>query len=149
MLTATSTVEIPGVAPQEVLEFVLDLERYKDADHKIVKVGTVTGPDESGCGSIKLSGKLRYGPAAPDVQNFVLEKWNRLTFTGAPNQPGRLIFNFTGTFDCEPIDAGTKVTHAYEFRFRLPFRLLEPLHSSWLQAELDAEMERVVRTLAR
>lgn len=66
MLTATSTVEIPGVSPQEVLEFVLDLERYRDADHKIVKVETVTGPDESGRGSIKLSGKLRYGPAAPD-----------------------------------------------------------------------------------
>jgi excisionase family DNA binding protein len=72
VLVATSTVEIPGVSPQEVMEFVLDLERYKDVDHKIVKVGVVTGPDESGRGSVKLSGRLRFGPAAPDVSRRLL-----------------------------------------------------------------------------
>jgi Polyketide cyclase / dehydrase and lipid transport len=149
VLAAASTVEIPGVSPQEVLEFVLDLERYKHADHKIVKVGLVTGPDESGRGSVKLSGRLRYGPAAPDLQHFDLNRWSRLTFMGASGQMARAVFNFTGTFECTPTESGTGVTHAYVFQFRGPFRLLEPLHRGWLQTELDDEMERVRETLAK
>jgi hypothetical protein len=143
VLGASSTIEVPGASPEEVLEYVLDLNRYKEADKKIVKVGTLTGPDESGRGRVKLSGKLRFGPAAPDVHDFVLERWSQLTFTGASGQPARMIFNFTGSFHCEPSDSGTMVTHAYEFTFRGPFRLLEPLHRRWLQDELEAEMLRV------
>lgn len=149
MLAATSTIEIPGASPQEVLEYVLDLNRYKDADKKIVKVGAMTGPDESGRGSVKLSGKLRYGPAAPDVHDFVLERWTRLTFTGAPRKPGRLLFDFIGSFACQPTVSGTTVTHAYEFTFRRPFRWLEGLHEGWLQSELEAEMERVREALRK
>ena len=149
VLVATSTVEIPGVCPQDVLEFVLDLDHYKDVDRKIVKVGVVAGPDESGRGSVKLSGRLRFGPAAPDVQYFKLDRWSRLTFTGASRQPARAIFNFTGTFQCTPTASGTSVTHAYDFRFRGLFRLLEPLQRSWLQDELDDEMEQLRKTLAR
>lgn len=149
MLRASSTVDIPGVSPQEVLEFVLDLDRYRDVDDKIVEVGIVTGPDQAGRGSVQLSGRLRFGPAAPDVHHFVLERWSRLTFTGAPRQPGRLVFTFAGTFVCEPTATGTEVTHAYTFRFRLPFRWLEPLHRAWLQTELEAEMVRLAEELRR
>jgi len=148
MLTAACTIEIEGVSPQQVLEFVLDLERYKEADHKIVRVGAMSGPDAAGRGSVKVAGKLRFGPAAPDVQHFVLERWSRLTLTGAPKQPGRLIFNFTGVFECEPTETGTRATHSYEFVFRLPFRWLEGLHRNWLQTEIEAEMQRVQRMLA-
>ncbi len=147
-LTASSTVEIEGASAQDVLEYVLDLERYKESDHKIVKVGEVIGPDDAGKGSVDVWGKLRFGPAAPDVQNFVLERWNKLTFTGAPKQPGRMVFNFVGTFECEPTDTGVRVTHAYEFTFTLLWRWLEIPHREWLQEELDAEMDRVQDALA-
>jgi len=147
MLRASSTVDIPGVSPREVLELVLDLDRYRDLDQKIVEVGIVTGPDQAGRGSVELTGKLRYGPALPDMQDFVLERWRRLTFTGAPRKPGRLVFDITGTFECEPTATGTEVTHGYVFRFRLPFRWLEVLHRTWLQDELDAEMARMVDEL--
>lgn len=148
-LTASSTVDIEGVTAQEVLEYVLDLERYKEADHKITSVGEVVGPDAEGKGSAEVSGKLRFGPAAPDVQNFELERWNKLTFRGAPKQPGRIVFNFVGTFVCEPIDAGVRVTHAYDFTFTLLWRWLAAVHRTWLQEEVDAEMQRVRQALEK
>lgn len=147
-LTASCTVDIEGASAQEVLEYVLDLERYKEADHKIVSVGEITGPDADGKGSVDVKGKLRFGPAAPDVQNFELERWSKLTFVGAPKQPGRIVFNFVGTFECEPIYGGVRVTHVYDFTFTFLWRWLEVPHRTWLQDELDAEMERVRAALS-
>ena len=147
-LTVSSTAEI-SATPQEVLEFVLDLEQYRRADHKITRVSSVTGPDENGVGAVRLWGKLPGLPPAPDRQNFTLEKWHRLTFVGAPGQPGRLVFDFTGTFECEPVDDQlTRVTHAYEFRFRRPFRLLERRLSAPLADEIDQEVNRLTQLLA-
>ncbi len=147
-LNASSTIEI-SATPQRILEFVLDLDQYRQADHKITRVSSVTGPDESGAGSVKLWGKLPGLPPAPDRQDFKLERWTRVTFTGAPRQPGRLIFDFTGTFECVPIDdTSTQVTHAYEFRFRRLFRWLESRLSAPLDKELDEEVKRLAELLA-
>ncbi len=143
----SSVAEI-SATPQEVLEFVLDIERYKQADHKITHVSSVTGPDESGAGSVRLWGRLPGLPPAPDRQDFTLEKWTRLTFIGAPRQPGRLMFDFIGTFECVPIDdTSTQVTHAYEFTFRRPFRWLEQRMSESLANEIDDEVKRLAELL--
>lgn len=147
-LDVSSTAEI-SATPQEVLEFVLDLESYRQADHKITRVSSVTGPDENGAGSIRVWGKLPGMPPAPDRQDFTLEKWSRLTFVGATRQPGRLIFDFIGTFDCVPIDDTlTQVTHAYEFKFRRPFRWLERRMAEPLATEIDQEVRRLAELLA-
>jgi len=147
-LTVSSTAEI-SATPQEVLEFVLDLDRYRQADQKITRVSSVTGPDENGVGTVRLWGKLPGMPPAPDRQDFTLDRWSRLTFVGAPRQPGRLIFDFIGTFDCVPIDdAMTRVTHAYEFTFRRPFRWLERRMSAPLADEIDQEVRRLTELLA-
>jgi hypothetical protein len=147
-LAVSSTAPI-SATPQRVLEFVLDLDRYRQADHKITRVSSVTGPDEHGVGSVRLWGRLPGLPPAPDRQNFTLEKWKRLTFVGAPRQLGRLIFDFVGTFDCVPIDdTVTQVTHAYEFEFRRPFRWLERRMSAQLAVEVDEEVERLAELLA-
>ncbi len=147
-LTVSATAEI-SATPQEVLEFVLDLDRYRQADHKIIRVSSVTGPDENGAGSVRLWGKLPGMPPALDRQDFTLEKWRRLTFVGARRQPGRLVFEFIGTFDCEPIDDQvTRVTHAYEFTFRRPFGWLERRMSAPLADEIDQEVRRLTEILA-
>jgi hypothetical protein len=88
-------------------------------------------------------------PTAPDRQDFTLERWSRLTFVGAPRQPGRLVFDFIGTFDCVPIaDVATQVTHAYQFTFRRPFRWLERRMSAPLATEIDQEIRRLSELLA-
>ncbi len=132
-----------SASAQEVLEFVLDLEKYMAADHKITKVVKVTGPDESGAGSAKLWGRMKGTPPSPDVQNFQLDRWSKITFTGAPKQPGRLVFDFVGTFECDEGDEGTVVTHAYTFDFKGPFRIMEKVLGNWLQEEIDEEMARL------
>lgn len=60
-----------------------------------------------------------------------------------------MVFDFRGTFDCESeADGLTKATHAYEFRFKGPFRMLEKPLRRWLQDEVEAELERLKESLA-
>jgi len=147
-LNVSSTAAI-SATPQEVLEFVLDLDRYRQADHKITRVSSVTGPDEHGAGSMRLWGKLPGMPPAPDRQDFTLERWSHLRLIGAPRQPGRLVFDFVGTFDCVPIDdTTTQVTRAYEFAFTRPFRWLERRMAAPLATAIDEEVTRLADILA-
>ena len=145
IVSATANV---AATPQAVLEFVLDLDRYRQADHKITRVSSVTGPDAAGRGSVRVWGRLPGLPVAPDRQDFTLERWSRLTFVGAPRQPGRLIFNFVGTFECVALDDHTtRVTHAYDFTFRAPFRWIERRLAKPLREEIDDEVARLAQIL--
>lgn len=140
---------VTPASPQDVMELVLDLERYRQVDSKIVAVGAVVGPDENGRGRVRLWSRLKWTPPVPDIQIFELERWSRLTFTGAPRQFSRLVLGFTGTVECEPTPDGTLVTHSYELTFRGPFRILEAVHRSWLQRDLTEEMARLADLLNR
>ncbi len=142
VLRASASIEVRAT-PQEILEFVLDLERYRQVDSKILAVGSVVGPDEAGRGRVRLWTRLKWTPPAPDVHTISLQRWSRLTFTGAPKQPSRFILHFTGVVECQPSADTTLVTHWYEMRFRGPFRLLEPSHRAWLQRDLEVELQRV------
>lgn len=142
-LTVSATADVVAT-PQAILEFVLDLERYMQADRKITKVSSVTGPNEAGEGSMKLWGRLPGLPAAPDKQDFTLDRWSCLTLVGAPRQPGRLMFDFVGRFECVPIDdQTTRVTHAYEFTFTKPFKWLERRIADQLASEIEEEVARL------
>jgi len=102
----------------------------------------VEGPDYQGRGSVRIWGKVMGLPPAPDRQDFVLERWTRLTFTGAARQPARLVFDFAGTITCHERQEGTtEVTHSYEFRFKGLFRLAERYLSKWLQDQIEDELE--------
>ena len=149
MTLRASTSMVTPATPQEVMELVLDLERYRQVDSKIVAVGAMVGPDENGRGRVRLWSRLKWTPPVPDVQLFELERWSRLTFTGAPGQPSRLVLGFTGTVECEPTPDGTLVTHSYELAFRGPFRILEIPHRKWLQRDLAEEMARLADLLNR
>lgn len=148
-ISVSATTDVHA-SPEAVLSFVLDLDAYRQADHKITRVSSVTGPDANGLGSVKVWGKLPGVPlpAAPDRQDFTLERWDRLTLVGAPRQPGRLLFDFIGTFQCTPIDSNrTTVTHAYEFTFRRPFRWLERRMEPSLANEIKQEVRRLAEIL--
>ena len=145
-LRATASMVTPATA-QQVMELVLDLERYRQVDSKIVAVRAVVGPDESGRGRVRLWTRLKWTPPVPELQLFELEWWSRLTFTGAPGQLARLAFRFTGTVECEPTSDGTLVTHSYDLAFRGPFRMLEVPHRRWLQRDLVEEMARLAGLL--
>lgn len=142
-LTAQATVNV-AASPQEILEFVLDLDQYRQVDPKIGKVISVEGPDSEGRGSVKIWGKLKGLPHAPDRQDFVLRRWTDLTFTGAKRQPARFVFDFTGIVACQERQNGTTdVTHSYKFTFKGPFRLAERFLGDWLQDQIEAELQEL------
>lgn len=147
MIEASATCEVRR-SSREVLEFVLDLDRYRQVDPKI---GRVTRPivlDGDGNGTTRYWGRMRGTPSAPDVNIVRLTPWTDLTFTGAPRQPARLILDFEGRFHCTESDEGCTVTHSYELRFRRPFRwIYEPLLRTWLQDELTDELARLADVL--
>ena len=147
VVRAEATRVVPATS-QEVLEFVLDLERYRQAD---TKIGRVTRPvvlDDHDEGRARYWGRLRGLPPAPDTNIVRLDRWRELTFTGAPRQPARLVVDFTGRFTCTDTEAGCELTHSYEMTFRRPLRwIYEPLLRDWLQAELDDEVDRVCEIL--
>lgn len=146
-IKAAATTDVHAT-PEAVLGFVLDFDAYRQADHKITRVSSVTGPDDSGHGSVQVWGKLPGLPAAPDRQNFTLERWSGLTLVGAPRQPGRLIFDFVGSFHCTQVETDlTTVTHAYEFTFRRPFRWLERRMAESLASEIEQELGRLAEIL--
>ena len=92
--------------------------------------------------------RMRWLPPAPDRQDFVLERWSRLTFTGAARQPARVLFDFVGTIECSRGDTGTRLTHSYTFRFKGPFRWVERVLGGWLQRQIDEEVEAIAARFA-
>ena len=62
---ATTTV---SVTPDEVFDFVLDLHRYRQADHKIGRVGTID--NEGDRGTAQFSGRIRGLPGLSAAMRF-------------------------------------------------------------------------------
>ena len=143
-LKSSATVEVNASA-QEILEFILDLERYKQIDPKILSGKTIEGPDADGNGRIKLWARLKYTPPSPDIHIFRLERWTRLVFIGKAKHPARLIIRFESIIECESIETGTRVTHLYSFEFLGMFRIFERIHRRWLQDDLEEELQRLCR----
>lgn len=144
MTVRAETTRVVPATCQEVLEFVLDLDRYRQADTKIWRVSRPVELDHNDEGTARYWGRFRGAPPAPDVNIVRLRRWRELTFTGAPRQPARLVLDFSGRFTCREVDDGCEVTHGYEMTFHRPFRrIYEPLLARWLPPELDAELDRM------
>ena len=136
---ATMTVR---ATPADVIEFVLDLPRYREADHKIGRIGAVQR--DGNTGSARFSGRLRGLPGPAGTYPFRING-DRLVFGTPTAGPARwFLSEFEGSFDCEPTDDGsTTVTHREVFAFRRPWRwLANPLLRRWLEADTVAEMNR-------
>lgn len=131
--------------PREVLEWVLDLERYRRADLKITHVYEQVPPNASGRGRVRYRGRLRGVRTPPDTNEITLDRWSRLTFIGAPGIWTRRLVDFEGILECEPVDGGTRVVHRETFWFHpAPVeRLARAYLGSWLQREIEREMARL------
>lgn len=147
MIEASATRQVRATS-REVLEFVLDLDRYRQVDPKIARVTQPVVLDNEGNGTVRYWGRMRGTPPLPDVNVVRLTPWTELTLTSAPRQPGRLVLDFEGRFVCVDSADGCTVTHSYEVRFRRPFRwIYDPLLRTWLQEEVTLELERLASVL--
>lgn len=144
-MRAESTITI-AAGPRTVLEYVSDLSRYREADHKISTVHEQPSVSETSPQSrARYRGRLRGLPTPPQWQSVLLEPWSRLTFRSEPGQWTTRIAAFEGGFLCEPAaDGPTTVTHYEEFRFHRVLRpLAEAFLADWLQEDIDQEMHRL------
>ena len=118
-------------SPNEVFDFVIDLVRYRQADHKIDR------------GTVQFSGRVRGLPGPSGTYPFTLDE-SRLVFGTPVAGPARwFLASFEGSFDCEATTEGTRVTHREAYRFKAPWRwLAEPLLRRWLERDTADEMVR-------
>lgn len=134
---ATTTV---SVKPSEVFDFVLDLDRYRQADHKIGRVGAIK--DEGDHGTVRFSGRIRGLPGPSGTYPFTRTE-SQLRFGSPISGPARWFLDFEGTFDCQETHEGAVVTHREVFDFKPPWRwLAEPLLRGWLERDTAEEMVR-------
>jgi Polyketide cyclase / dehydrase and lipid transport len=126
--------------PDEIIEFVLDLERYRQADHKIGRVGAIERHGTTG--AARFRGRLRGLPGPSGTYPFTITA-TRLEF-GSPIAGGaRWMLDFEGSFDFEETADGTRVTHREVFIFKRPWRWLAgPLLRRWLDNDTREQMTR-------
>jgi hypothetical protein len=134
---ATATVK---ASPRQVFEFVLDLRRYREADHKIGRVGALVRNGDSG--TVRFAGRIRGLPGPSGVFPFTMTP-SRLVFGSPIAGAAKWFVDFEGSFDCTETAEGTVVTHREVFEFKRPWRwLAEPMLRRWLERDTTAEMLR-------
>lgn len=129
-------------SPREVLEFVLDLDRYRQADTKITKVDHQPHLAENTTeGRARYRGRLRGLPTPPQWQLVQLDPWRSLRLCTAPDQWTARLAQFEGGFVCDETGSGaTTLTHYEQFDFRRPIhRLADPYLRKWMQRYLEDE----------
>jgi len=127
-------------SPKDILEFVLDVDRYRQADLKIGRVHYVKR--EGNVGEVRHDGRL-FGIKAPAVVlQFTLTPYSRLEFRGIKMPwPVR---GFDGLFTCEETPEGTVVVHRECFIFgRTTGHLFRLVLGWWLKRDTPAEVLRM------
>jgi len=130
---------------KDVLEFVLDLNRYRQADTKIAKVLVPADVGDGENGRVRYRGR-RLGLPTPAVWNSVdLDRWHHLEFRSQPSgMVDVFLGSFVGTFDCDAVEDGCLVRHRESFTFRRPWRwIVEPALRLWLRRQMVDEMDRL------
>jgi hypothetical protein len=139
---ATATV---AVTPREVVEFVLDLNRYRQADRKIGRVGPIHRDGDRG--TVRFSGRIKGLPGPSGVYPFTVTD-SRLRFGSPIGGAAQWFLDFEGTFDMQEGPDGTVVKHREAFVFKRPWRwFVEPLLRRWLEADTAEEMIRFKRVI--
>jgi hypothetical protein len=141
MLRAEGTALI-AAEPRDILELVLDLDRYRQADRKIRAVKSPAVVDAGGHGTVRYRASLRGFPTPVDTNEIELVRWSHLVLRGAPRVWTRWCVDFEGRFDCTPTDGGTLVHHSETFWFKpAPLRWsAEAYLGRWLDDEMDREI---------
>jgi hypothetical protein len=134
-------------SPDQVLEFVMDLERYRQADRKI---GAIAWLRRSGdLAEARFRARMLGLPGPMVTQLLHLTPGRRIDVRNAPSWLDR-VMDFEGVITCEPVDGGTRVYHREAFELRRPLSwLLGPVLQRWLRHDTAAEVVRMRALLER
>jgi hypothetical protein len=131
-------------APDELLEFVMDIERYAQVDAKIRPIDWARR--DGNLTEFKFRPKLPGVPLPSPkwVQQIRLTPGKRVDISNAPLPRNKLtnrMLTFTASFVTEPVDGGTRVTRTVRMDFKPFVRwLAEPVLRTKLQAGVQDEI---------
>ncbi len=132
--------EVVDASPEEVLELVMDLDRYRAADHKIRRIRWIER--DGNIAVVSFWSRFR-GLVVPATQRMALTPGDRIDVRNVESWMDRLV-HFEGSFECEPVPGGTRVTHRYLFDFAGALgRVAEPLMRDWLDRDIHQEVARI------
>lgn len=134
-------------SPKEILDFVMDLHQYRNADVKIRKVKSVERVGDEA--TVRFRSVLRGLPTPTVTQLVKLTPGERIDIRSAPNWMERMV-EFEGFVTCEEVAEGTKVVHRESFKFKGPIGfLMERFLKNWIKQDLIDEVARVKDILER
>ena len=136
------TTQLIRASPEQILEFVMDIERYAEIDAKIRPVlwsrrnGNVT---EFACRS-RVGGMP--GPKVVQEMRLIPGRRIDIVLTGGPeNRLARAMGDFQASFECQPVAGGTQVNRVLQFRLKWPTSwILGPRLRRRLPGEVDEEL---------
>jgi len=129
---------------EDILEFVLDVDHYRQADLKIGRVHYVKR--RGNVGEVRHDGRFLGIKAPPAVLAFTLTPYDRLEFRGI-KVPWPLR-GFSGFFTCDETPDGMMVVHRECFIFgRVAGPVFMLLLGWWLRRDTPAEVLRMKRLL--
>lgn len=137
------TIQAPA---KQILLFVCDLERYRQADHKIATIKQEPSVSPTSPTALtRYSGRLRGAPTPAEWQIVHLEPWSRLTLRSKPGQWTNRLATFEGGFICDDLDDGCcHVTHYEQFTWHPVIKsLAERALANWLQNDIEDEVQRL------
>lgn len=119
------TTEFVRVAPEVVLDFIMDVERYAEIDEKIRPLLWVRRAHNFTEFAFrpKLAGLI--GPTLVSQERLVPGRRVDISLAPAPhNRLIRAITRYEASFECVPVPGGTEVTRSERFALRRPFSWL-------------------------
>ena len=144
-VTGTGTATI-RCEPSAVVEFVLDVGQYRQADHKIGRLHYLRR--DATHGRVRHGGRFLGLPAPAATLDFELTSPLRLDFRGV-RMPWPMR-GFHGSFTCIRTPEGTQVTHSECFIFGpVTGRVFRALFGRWLARDTQAEVMRMKALLER
>ena len=133
----------------EVLEFVMDIERYQQVDTKIKPVEQVTRtPTRTEFHFHPKLGGIRM-PGPTTGSSMQLTPGARIDVTLSHN-PLRRLSGFHASFEITAVDDGTEVLRTLVFTFRPPLSwIVEPILRRRLPAEVEDELQQAKHYLEK
>ncbi|GAA1967919.1 SRPBCC family protein [Amycolatopsis minnesotensis] len=145
-MAEASATETIACTPDELLEFVLDPERYAEVDRKIGEIEWVRREENST--------RFRFRGRVPGLPGPMPKIESRMTRTPGervdvvlPRVRANLLVNlvseFSASWVCVPADGGTTVTRTVRFAFKGPAKwLVEPALDRALPADIVDELRQ-------
>ena len=140
-------VQVIRRSAKDIFEFVVDFDRYRQADHKIGVVHAVTWHGDQG--EVSYSARFRGLPTPAVRQIITVQPFQRIDVRSTPGTAAHFMGPFHGLFTFEEIEAGvTRVFHREELRLRAPVKWIgEPFLRSWLARDVPGEVLRLKHLL--